>query len=116
MKAQQFFTPFSIKTAMVRDVAQHILEFFEYLILLSAFWAGYLKTGSNILSICSLVIGLAILAYLQTFLPQTILHPSNPRREWVYNVAMSLGTILLALVVMLLSVKVIAGLILTAVS
>lgn len=116
LKAQQFFAPFSIKTAVVREVAQHVLEFFEYLILLSAFWAGYMKTGSNVLSVCSLIIGLAILVFFQSLLPQTILHPANPRREWVYNIAVSLGMISLGAVVMMFSVKVIAGLILTAIS
>ncbi|MER8967521.1 hypothetical protein NKI25_17690 [Mesorhizobium sp. M0808] len=115
MKAHQFFTPFSFKTAVAREAAQRILEFFEYLILLSAFYAAYLKTQSTILWACSFVIMVTILFYVISHFPQSILYPSNLRREWILNIALSLGMILLAFFVMIFSVKVIAGLILTAI-
>ncbi|MER8626355.1 hypothetical protein [Mesorhizobium sp. M1143] len=113
MKAEQFFTPFTYRTAVAREAAQRVLEFFEYLVLLWAFWAGYMKIQSNVLWVCSLVISLSILVFFHSLLPQTILYPSNPRLEWIYNIAMSLGMTLLVAALMVLSVRAIAGLILT---
>lgn len=88
-RPHQFFAPFSIDIRKTRKVSTAIIDFFEYLLILSGFVAAYIKTGSNALLCVCAILMFCIFFYVNSFLPQTIIYENSYRVEFALNVALT---------------------------